>query len=186
MDRPIVRLRPGYADAMVFQPMPPFLSLRNQIASALGRRLRMVKTLRKKELGPEAPLLLATYAEAVTKFTKAAIELMEYARLLTEARNAYLLRQKECELVRLRREIDSLKLVIPLLIEDLDVCQTENGQSRKQPPVLAESQQLSDARMVAFRTAQTVERNVAETTRSAASATLRRDELVRKTGFRLG
>jgi hypothetical protein len=124
-----IRLRPGYADAMVFQPMPLFLSLRNQIAPALGSPLPTVKTLRKKELGPDAPLLLATYTEAVTKFTKAAIELMEYARLLTEARNAYLLRQKECELVRLRIEIDSLKLVIPLLIEDLDVCQAENGQS---------------------------------------------------------
>jgi hypothetical protein len=172
MYRPIIRLRPGYVDAMVFQPMPLFLSLRNRIATVLGNPLPMVKTVRKKDLGPDAPLLLATYTEAVTKFTKAATELMEYARLLTEARNAYQLRQKENELAQLRREIDSLKLVIPLLIEDLDVCQTENGQRGKQPPVLDESQQLSDARIVAFQAAQTVERNVAETARFAASATI--------------
>ena len=47
---------------------------------------------------------MATYTEAVSKFTKAAIELMEYARLLTEARNAYLLRQEESELVRLEEK----------------------------------------------------------------------------------
>ena len=99
----------------------------------------MVKTLQKKEFGPNPPLLMATYTEAVNKFTQAATELMEYARLLTEARNAYQIRQKENELAQLRREIDSLKLVIPLLIEDLDVCQIEKQQSGKQPPVRAES-----------------------------------------------
>jgi hypothetical protein len=157
---------------MVFQPMPLFLSLRNRIAPVLGNPVPMVKTVRKKDFGPDTPLLMATYTEAVTKFTKAAIELMEYARLLTEARNAYLLRQKESEVVRLRTEIDSLKLVIPLLIEDLDAGQTENGQSGEEPPVLAESQQLSDARIVAFRTAQTVERNAVETTHPAASVAM--------------
>jgi hypothetical protein len=62
---------------------------------------------------------MATYTDAVNKFAKAAMEFMEYARLLTAARNAYLLRQKESQLVRLRTEIDSLKLVIRLLVEDL-------------------------------------------------------------------
>jgi hypothetical protein len=104
---------------MVFQAMPLFLSLRNQIAPIVGNPLRAaVKTLRKKEVGPDALLLMATYTDAVNKFTEAAMEIMEYARLLTAARNAYLLRQKESELVRLRREIDSLRLVIPLLVED--------------------------------------------------------------------
>ena len=103
---------------MVFQTMPLFLSLRNQIAPILGNPLRVVKTVRTEEVGPDAPLLMATYTDAVDKFTRAATEIMEYARLLTMARNAYLLRQKESELVRLRREIDSLKLVIPLLVED--------------------------------------------------------------------
>jgi hypothetical protein len=117
---------------MVFQAMPLFLSLRNQIAPILGNLLREVKTLRKKEVGPDAPLLMATYTDAVNKFTKAAMELMEYARLLTAARNAYLLRQKESQLVRLRREIDSLKLVIPLLVEEsLDI---QNG-GRQMPEV---------------------------------------------------
>lgn len=118
MCRPIIRLRLGYADAMVFQPMPLFLSLRNQISPVLEGPVRMIKRVWKKELGPEAqPPTMATYTEAVNKFTQAATELMEYARLLTEARNAYQLRQKENELAQLRREIDSLKLVIPLLIE---------------------------------------------------------------------
>jgi hypothetical protein len=103
---------PGTLTPMVFQAMPLFISLRNQIAPILGNQFRVVKTVRKKETGPDAPLLWATYTEAVNKFTKAATEIMEYARLLTAARNAYLLRQKETELTRLRREIDSLKLVI--------------------------------------------------------------------------
>jgi len=114
---------------MVFRAMPLFLSLRNQIAPILGNLLRVVKTLRKKEIGPDAPVLMATYTEAVNKFTKAAMEIMEYARLLTAARNAYLLRQKESELVRLRREIDSLKLVIPLLVEDS--LEIQNGEGQK-------------------------------------------------------
>ena len=125
----IIRLCPRYADAMVFRAMPLFLSLRNQIAPILGNPLRVVKTLRKKETGPDAPVLMATYTEAVNKFTKAAMEIMEYARLLTAARNAYLLRQKESELVRLRREIDSLKLVIPLLVEDS--LEIQNGEGQK-------------------------------------------------------
>ncbi len=114
---------------MVFQAMPLFLSLRNQIAPILGNPLRVLKSARKKEVAPDAPLLMATYTEAVNKFTKAATEIMEYALLLTAARNAYLLRQKESELVRLRREIDSLKLVIPLLVEDS--LEIQNGGSQK-------------------------------------------------------
>jgi hypothetical protein len=114
---------------MVFQTMPLFLSLRNQIAPFLGNTLRVVKSVQKKEVEPDAPILMATYTEAVNKFTKAAMEIMEYARLLTAARNAYLLRQKESELVRLRREIDSLRLVIPLLVEDS--LETQNGGRQK-------------------------------------------------------
>ena len=72
---------------MVFQAMPLFLSLRNQIAPILRNPLRVVKTARKKEVVPDAPLLMAIYTEAVNKFTKAAMEIMEYARLLTAARN---------------------------------------------------------------------------------------------------
>jgi hypothetical protein len=113
---------------MVFQAIPLFLSLRNQVTSILGNPLRLVKTVQEKEVGSDAPLLMATYTDAVNKFAKAATEIMEYARLLTEARNAYLLRQKESDLVRLRREIDSLKLVIPLLVEDsLEIQMVEDG-----------------------------------------------------------
>ena len=119
---------------MVFQLMPLFLSLRNQITPVFRKPLPICATVRKKQLEPDAPLLMATYTEAVLKFTKAAKEFMEFARLLTEAQDAYQLWQKEAEVVRLRREIDSLKLVIPLLIEDSDVCPIEDGQSGKQPP----------------------------------------------------
>jgi hypothetical protein len=114
---------------MVFQARPLFLSLRNQIAPILGNPLRMAKTVRKKEVGPDALLLMATYTEAANKFTKAATEIMEYARLLTAARNAYLLGQKEVELARLQREIDSLRVVIPLLVEDS--LEIQNGGNQK-------------------------------------------------------
>jgi hypothetical protein len=103
---------------MVFQARPLFLSLRNQIAPILGNPLRVIKTVRKKEVTPDVLPLMATYTEAANKFTKAAMEIMEYARLLTAARNTYLLGQKEGELARLQREIDSLRVVIPLLVED--------------------------------------------------------------------
>ncbi len=89
----------------------------------------MVKTVRKKEVGPDALLLMATYTEAANKFTKAAMEIIEYARLLTAARNAYLLGQKEGELARLQREIDSLRVVIPLLVEDS--LEIQNGGKQK-------------------------------------------------------
>jgi hypothetical protein len=114
---------------MVFQAMPLFLSLRNQIAPILRNPFRLVKTGGKKEVGPDPPLLMATYTESVNKFTKAATEIMEYARLLTAARNAYLLQQKESELFRLQREIDSLKLIIPLLTEDS--LEIQNGERQK-------------------------------------------------------
>lgn len=114
---------------MVFQAMPLFVSLRNQIAPIFKNPLRLVKTGLKKEVGPDPPLLMATYTEAVNKFTKAATEIMEYARLLTTARNVYLLHQKENELFRLQREIDSLKLVIPLLTEDPH--EIPNGERQK-------------------------------------------------------
>ena len=89
----------------------------------------MVKTVRKKEVGPDALLLMATYTEAANKFTKAAMQIMEYARILTAARNAYLLGQKEVELARLQREIDSLRVVIPLLVEDS--LEIQNGGKQK-------------------------------------------------------
>ena len=68
---------------MVFQAMPLFLSLRNQIAPILFRPPRVVEGVRGKEVGPDAPLLMATYTEAANKFTKAAMEIMEYAHRLT-------------------------------------------------------------------------------------------------------
>ena len=114
---------------MVFQARPLFLSLRKQIAPVLRNPLQMVKPARKKEVVPDALLLMARYTEAANKFTKAAMEIMEYARLLTAARNTYLLGQKEGELARLQREIDSLRVVIPLLVEDS--LEIQNGGRQK-------------------------------------------------------
>jgi hypothetical protein len=114
---------------MVFRAMPLFLSLRNQIAPILGRPLPAVETVRKKDAEPDPQLLMATYTEAANKFTKAATEIMEYARHLTAARNAYLLEQKESELLQLRREIDSLRLAISLLTEDS--LEIQNGERQK-------------------------------------------------------
>ena len=114
---------------MVFQPIPLFLSLRSQIATHFRKPLPISARFRKKEPEPDAPLLMATYTEAVVRFTKSAKEFMEFARLLTEAQNAYQLWQKEAELVRLRREISSLKLVIPLLVEDCDFCEDDQHES---------------------------------------------------------
>lgn len=133
----IIRPCPSNADAMVFRPMSLFLSLRNHVAPALEHPRQMITRVWKKELGPDTqPASVTDYTEALNKFTKAATEFMEYARLLAEARNAYQLRHKEIELAQLRREIDSLKLVISLLIEDSDVCQTENQYRGVAAPLL--------------------------------------------------
>jgi hypothetical protein len=114
---------------MAFQPIPLLLSLRNQIAPLFRKPRPISARLRKTGLEPDAPLLMATYTEAVVRFTKAAEEFMEFARLLSEAQDAYQLWQKEAELVRLRREISSLKLVIPLLVEDSDFCEEDQRES---------------------------------------------------------
>jgi hypothetical protein len=102
---------------VAFQPLRLSRWLRKQLALVLPG-------------GPDPPpITTATYTEAVNKFNLAATDFMEYARLLTEAQNAYQRWQKEIELVRLRREIDALKLVIPFLIEATDTCQVEYSSS---------------------------------------------------------
>jgi hypothetical protein len=68
---------------------------------------------------------METYAEAANKCVNSATAFMEHARLFAEAKRAYELYQKEIELVRVRKEIDALKLVIPLLVEDAAACQIE-------------------------------------------------------------
>lgn len=79
---------------------------------------------------------METYIEAANRFIKFATAFMEHARLLAEAqhhlakaRHAYRLRQKEIEIVGLRKEIDALKIAIPLLIEKMDACQIEYASS---------------------------------------------------------
>jgi hypothetical protein len=112
---------------MALQPMPfSRRSLQKQIALVLENPLGMVRGLWKKEdgLGTQPPTM-ETYFEAVNKFTKSATAFMEHVRLLAEARRAYQLWQKEIELIRLHKEIEALKLVIPLLTEERVACQIE-------------------------------------------------------------
>jgi hypothetical protein len=101
-------------------------SLRKQIAGALENPVGVVKGLWKKDDAfATMSATMATYNEAANKFTQSAIAFMEYERVLTQARRESQLRQKEIELARLRKEIGALKLVIPLLVEELGLCQIE-------------------------------------------------------------
>lgn len=86
----------------------------------------MVKMLWKKEdrLGTQPPTM-ENYTEAASKFIKSATALMKHARVFAEAKWAFELWQKEIELVRVRKEIDALKLVIPLLVEHAAACPIE-------------------------------------------------------------
>jgi hypothetical protein len=70
---------------------------------------------------------METYTEAASKFIKSATAFMAQVRLFAEAKRAYELWQKEIELVRVRKEIDALKLVIPLLVEQEAACQIEHA-----------------------------------------------------------
>lgn len=111
---------------MAFKPMPvSHRSLWRQIAYLLQDPLGTVKFW-KREGGTEPqPPTMETYAEAANKCVNSATAFMEHARLFAEAKRAYELCQKEIELVRVRKEIDALKLVIPLLVEDAAACQIE-------------------------------------------------------------
>ena len=87
-------------------------SLRKQIAGALENPVGVVKGLWKKDDAfATMSATMATYNEAANKFTQSAIAFIEYERVLTQA--------------RLRKEIGALKLVIPLLVEELGLCQIE-------------------------------------------------------------
>jgi hypothetical protein len=97
----------------------------------------MVRQLWEKQdhQGTQSPTL-ETYREAANRFITSATAFMEQARRLAEAqrrlakaRDAYRLRQKELKLVRIRKEIDALKIAIPLLIEQIDTCQIEYASS---------------------------------------------------------
>ena len=111
---------------MAFRMPPPRRSLRKQIAVALENPVGMVKRLWKKDDAlATMSATMATYNEAANKFTQSAIAFMEYERVLTQARRESELQQKEIEVARLRKEIGALKLVIPLLVEELGLCQIE-------------------------------------------------------------
>jgi len=106
--------------------------LPKHIALVLENSLGMVKKLWKKQdgQGTQSPTL-ETYTEAANRCIKSATAFMEHARLLAEAWRVYQLWQKEIELVRLHKEIEALKLVTPLLIEERVACQIEYGSSGK-------------------------------------------------------
>ena len=104
---------------MAFQPMLVFRrSVRKQIAHVLEHPLGMVKKLWKKQ-GRTAtqPPTMEAYTEATNTCIASATAFIEHARLFAEAKRAYELWQKEIELIRLGKEIEALKLVIPLLVE---------------------------------------------------------------------
>ena len=112
---------------MAFRQMPlSRRSLRKQIAVALESPASVIKRLWKKDdVPPDMSATMAIYNEAVDKFTQSALAFMEYERALTKARRQSELLQKEIEIARLRKEIGALKLVIPLLVEELGMCQIE-------------------------------------------------------------
>jgi len=98
-----------------------------QIAHGLDSPLGMIKRLLKKEDGLRAPPpTMETYTEAVNKCIKSATTFMEHAHAFDEAKRGYELSQKEIQLIRVRKEIDALKLVLPLLVEEEDACQIED------------------------------------------------------------
>ena len=86
----------------------------------------MVKKLWEKRdgLGTQPPTL-ATYTEAVDKCIAFAAAFMEHARVYVEAKRELELWKKEIELVRMRKEVEALKVVIPLLVENAADCQIE-------------------------------------------------------------
>jgi len=112
---------------MAFQPIPVFRrSVRKQIAYVLKHPLGMVKKLWKEEgcTATQAPTMEA-YTEAANTCIASATDFIEHARLFAEAKRAYELWQKESEVIQVRKEIEALKLVIPLLVETTD-CQIEH------------------------------------------------------------
>jgi hypothetical protein len=132
--RTLKTIRPYFAGwfdilslSMAFQPMPVSRrSLRKQIAHVLEHPLGMVKKFWKKEGGTGTqPPAMEAYTEAANKCINSATAFMKHARLFVEAKRAYDLWQKEIELGRVRKEIDALKLVIPLLVEPAAACQIE-------------------------------------------------------------
>jgi hypothetical protein len=104
----------------------PSRSLRKQIVGALENPVGVVKRLWKRDDAlATMSATMATYNEAANKFTQSAVAFIEYERVITHARRESELRQKEIEVARLRKEIGALKLVIPLLVEELGLCQIE-------------------------------------------------------------
>jgi hypothetical protein len=98
----------------------PFLAFFAMLSECFGQ---YVFRLWQKDDMVTLSTTMATYTEAVNKFTRCAAAFFDHERLLAEAQ----IRQKEIEAVRLRKEIAALRLVIPLLIEEMNTnaCQIE-------------------------------------------------------------
>ena len=69
------------------------------------------------------------YGEAANNCIILATAFMENALVYVEAQREYKLWQKEIELVRVRKEIEALKLVIPLLVEQAPACEIDTRQA---------------------------------------------------------
>lgn len=111
---------------MAFQPVPVSRRFGTQIAHAFEHPLGLIKRLWKKEGGAGTqPPTMEAYTEAANKCLSSATAFLEHARLFLEAKRAYDLWQREIEIARVRKEIDALKLVIPLLVDEATDCQFE-------------------------------------------------------------
>jgi hypothetical protein len=103
-------------------------SLRKQIADFLERPIGMVKKCWKEEDGRRTqPPSMEGYGEAANNCIILATAFMENARVYVEAQREYELWQKEIELARVRKEIEALKLVIPLLVEQVPACEIDTS-----------------------------------------------------------
>jgi len=104
---------------MASQPMPvPGPSLQKQTALVLEHPNRMVKKfLKADDECTTRPPSMEGYGEAASNCIILATAFIENARVYVEAQWEYKLWQKEIELVRIRKEIEALILVIPLLVE---------------------------------------------------------------------
>lgn len=116
---------------MAFQPMPvPSRFLRNQIALLLEHPIGMVKKSRKADDEcTTQPPSMEGYGEAANNCIILATAFMENALVYVEAQREYKLWQKEIELVRVRKEIEALKLVIPLLVEQAPACEIDTNET---------------------------------------------------------
>jgi hypothetical protein len=103
----------------------------------------------KKEdnVGAQASPTLATYTEAVNKFTKSAHAFMEHVHLLTEARDAY--EEAMSASTMLRRSLDtgdqSLRSLMTQLEEVVSAHFGESAVNKKKPELVKDTTRMDSA-----------------------------------------